>query len=73
MESNGKYVDWSGQLVDYQIGLIIWGEFGINGQYVFYQFIYQGIKLIFCDFIVLVIFYNFIGDYYVKFLFNFFV
>lgn len=36
MEFNGKYVDCNGNVVDYQIGLIIWGESGINGQYVFY-------------------------------------
>lgn len=73
MEFNGKYVDCNGYVVDYQIGLIIWGELGINGQYVFYQLIYQGIKMVLCDFIVLVIIYNLLFDYYQKLLFNFFV
>lgn len=73
MEFNGKYVDCNGNVVDYQIGLIIWGESGINGQYVFYQLIYQGIKMVLCDFIVLVIIYNLFFDYYQKLLFNFFV
>ena len=51
MESNGKHVTLSGNVVDYQTGPIIWGEPGTNGQHSFYQLIHQGTKLIPCDFI----------------------
>jgi len=51
MESNGKYVDRSGNKVDYQTGTIIWGEPGTNSQHAFFQLIHQGTKLIPTDFI----------------------
>lgn len=51
MESNGKYVTVSGEQVDYDTGLIYWGEPGTNGQHSFYQLIHQGTRLIPCDFI----------------------
>ncbi|MCB0400061.1 MAG: glucose-6-phosphate isomerase [Winogradskyella sp.] len=51
MESNGKYVDRSGRIVDYQTGTIIWGEPGTNSQHAFFQLIHQGTKLIPADFI----------------------
>ncbi|CAB9506397.1 Glucose-6-phosphate isomerase [Seminavis robusta] len=51
MESNGKYVNKSGQKVSVQTGPILWGEPGTNGQHAFYQLIHQGTKLIPCDFL----------------------
>jgi glucose-6-phosphate isomerase len=51
MESNGKHVTLDGSTVDYQTGLIYWGEPGTNGQHSFYQLIHQGTRLIPCDFI----------------------
>ncbi|NBQ85505.1 MAG: glucose-6-phosphate isomerase [Methylophilaceae bacterium] len=51
MESNGKFVNRSGERVNYTTGPIIWGEPGTNGQHAFYQLIHQGNKLIPCDFI----------------------
>jgi glucose-6-phosphate isomerase len=51
MESNGKHVDLTARIVDYQTGPIIWGEPGTDGQHSFYQLIHQGTKLIPCDFI----------------------
>jgi glucose-6-phosphate isomerase len=51
MESNGKHVKLDGSTVDYQTGLIYWGEPGTNGQHSFYQLIHQGTRLIPCDFI----------------------
>ncbi|XP_054706195.1 glucose-6-phosphate isomerase-like [Uloborus diversus] len=51
MESNGKYVTRSGQVVSYTTGPIVWGEPGTNGQHAFYQLIHQGTRLIPCDFI----------------------
>ena len=72
MESNGKYVDRSGQAVNYQTGPIIWGEPGTNGQHAFYQLIHQGTKLIPCDFIASAISHNPQGDHHEKLLSNFF-
>ena len=51
MESNGKQVTLDGVRVDYNTGMIYWGEPGTNGQHSFYQLIHQGTKLIACDFI----------------------
>ncbi|MFM9118664.1 MAG: glucose-6-phosphate isomerase [Planctomycetota bacterium] len=51
MESNGKRVTLAGDLVDYDTGMIYWGEPGTNGQHSFYQLIHQGTRLIPCDFI----------------------
>ena len=51
MESNGKFVDRSGDVMNYQTGTIIWGEPGTNSQHAFFQLIHQGTKLIPADFI----------------------
>lgn len=72
MESNGKSVDRSGTIVNYQTGPIIWGEPGTNGQHAFYQLIHQGTKMIPCDFIAPAISHNPVGDHHVKLLANFF-
>lgn len=58
MESNGKYVDRSGNVVPYKTGPIVWGEPGTNGQHAFYQLIHQGKRLIPCDFLMPVISHN---------------
>lgn len=72
MESNGKYVNRSGEKVAYQTGPIIWGEPGTNGQHAFYQLIHQGTKLIPCDFIAPALSHNPISDHHNKLLANFF-
>ncbi|WP_075349525.1 glucose-6-phosphate isomerase [Algoriphagus marinus] len=72
MESNGKYVNRSGEKVNYTTGPIIWGEPGTNGQHAFYQLIHQGTHLIPCDFIAPAISHNPIGDHHQKLLSNFF-
>ena len=72
MESNGKYLDRSGEKVTYQTGPILWGEPGTNGQHAFYQLIHQGTKLIPCDFIAPVVSQNPIGDHHNILLSNFF-
>lgn len=72
MESNGKYVDRSGEAVNYQTGPVIWGEPGTNGQHAFYQLIHQGSKLIPCDFIAPARTHNQLGDHHPKLLANFF-
>ncbi|TZF85790.1 glucose-6-phosphate isomerase (plasmid) [Pedobacter sp. BS3] len=72
MESNGKYIDRSGHVVDYQTGPIIWGEPGTNGQHAFYQLIHQGTKLIPADFIAPAQSHNPLGQHHVMLLSNFF-
>ncbi|MGN6625174.1 MAG: glucose-6-phosphate isomerase [Tepidisphaeraceae bacterium] len=73
MESNGKYVDRDGQVIDdYQTGPIIWGEPGTNGQHAFYQLIHQGTKLIACDFIGFCRTHNPLGRHHAMLMSNFF-
>ncbi|HTB51463.1 MAG TPA: glucose-6-phosphate isomerase [Ferruginibacter sp.] len=72
MESNGKYVDRNGAIVQYATGPVIWGEPGTNGQHAFYQLIHQGTQLIPCDFIAPAISHNPLGDHHKKLLTNFF-
>lgn len=73
MESNGKYVDRDGNVINnYQTGPIIWGEPGTNGQHAFYQLIHQGTTLIPCDFIAPAQSHNPLADHHNKLLSNFF-
>ncbi|HHT7890730.1 glucose-6-phosphate isomerase [Pasteurella multocida] len=73
MESNGKYVDRNGEVIDnYQTGPIIWGEPGTNGQHAFYQLIHQGTTSIPCDFIAPAQTHNPLADHHEKLLSNFF-
>lgn len=72
MESNGKYVDRSGEKVSYQTGPIIWGEPGTNGQHAFYQLIHQGTKIIPCDFLAPAKSQNPLADHHPKLMANFF-
>ena len=51
MESNGKRVDRDGNPVDYDTGMVMWGEPGTNGQHAFYQLIHQGTRMIPADFL----------------------
>lgn len=51
MESNGKHVDQNGAFVDFETGMIIWGEPGTNAQHSFYQLIHQGTDIIPLEFI----------------------
>lgn len=52
MESNGKFVNRSGERTNYSTGPIVWGEAGTNGQHAFYQLIHQGNKMVPADFLV---------------------
>ncbi|VAX77081.1 Glucose-6-phosphate isomerase [Serratia symbiotica] len=72
MESNGKYLDRNGNLVNYQTGPIIWGGSGNNAQHAFYQLIHQGTQLIPCDFIAPAVSHNPLSDHHTKLLSNFF-
>ncbi len=51
MESNGKSADLEGMMVDYDTGMVTWGEPGTNGQHAFYQLIHQGTRMIPADFL----------------------
>jgi glucose-6-phosphate isomerase len=64
MESNGKYIDRSGNKVGYETGPVIWGEPGTNGQHAFYQLIHQGTSMIPCDFIVPAQSHNPLGNHH---------
>ncbi len=46
MESNGKRVNKSGQVVEFETGPIIWGEPGTNGQHSFFQLLHQGTTVV---------------------------
>lgn len=49
MESNGKYIDRQGQIVDYTTGPVLFGEIGIAAQHAFFQLLHQGTKLVPAD------------------------
>ncbi|MFZ5557816.1 MAG: glucose-6-phosphate isomerase [Pseudomonadota bacterium] len=52
MESLGKRVDRDGRIVDYDTGIVIWGEPGTNGQHAFFQLLHQGTQRVSTDFLV---------------------
>ncbi|ARN75104.1 glucose-6-phosphate isomerase [Oceanicoccus sagamiensis] len=51
MESNGKSVNWQGEVIDYKTCPVLWGQTGINGQHAFYQLLHQGTHDVAADFI----------------------
>ncbi|BBI99569.1 glucose-6-phosphate isomerase [Ferrigenium kumadai] len=64
MESNGKRVDRDGTPVDYDTGMVIWGELGTNGQHAFFQLIHQGTRMIPADFIAPLHSHNPLGEHH---------
>ncbi len=70
MESNGKRVDRDGNPVDYDTGMVVWGEPGTNGQHAFYQLIHQGSRMIPADFIAPMHSQNPFGDHHAILLAN---
>ena len=70
MESNGKRVDRDGNAVDYDTGMVLWGEPGTNGQHAFYQLIHQGTRLIPADFLAPLNSQNPIGEHHAILLAN---
>ncbi|HZW87239.1 MAG TPA: glucose-6-phosphate isomerase [Gallionella sp.] len=70
MESNGKSVDRDGNMVDYDTGMVVWGEPGTNGQHAFYQLIHQGTRMIPADFLVPIRSHNPTGDHHAILLAN---
>jgi glucose-6-phosphate isomerase len=73
MESNGKRVDRSGQVItDHTSGPIVWGEPGTNGQHAFYQLLHQGTRLVPCDFLAPLETHHPLGNHHEVLLANFF-
>ena len=70
MESNGKRVDRDGNAVDYDTGMVVWGEPGTNGQHAFYQLLHQGTRMIPADFLVPLHSQNPIGEHHAILLAN---
>lgn len=70
MESNGKGVDRDGNPVDYDTGMVMWGEPGSNGQHAFYQLIHQGTRMIPADFLAPLHSHNPIGEHHAILLAN---
>jgi glucose-6-phosphate isomerase len=70
MESNGKRVDRDGNAVDYDTGMVVWGEPGTNGQHAFYQLIHQGTRMIPADFLAPMHSQNPIGEHHAILLAN---
>jgi glucose-6-phosphate isomerase len=70
MESNGKRVDRDGNEVDYDTGMVLWGEPGTNGQHAFYQLIHQGTRLVPADFLAPLHSHNPIGEHHAILLAN---
>ncbi|HXU94174.1 MAG TPA: glucose-6-phosphate isomerase [Gallionella sp.] len=64
MESNGKRVDRDNAPVDYDTGMVIWGELGNNGQHAFFQLIHQGTRIIPADFIAPLHSHNPLGEHH---------
>eukprot|EP01060_Flectonema_neradi_P024011 TRINITY_DN3248_c0_g1_i1.p1 TRINITY_DN3248_c0_g1~~TRINITY_DN3248_c0_g1_i1.p1 ORF type:complete len:616 (+),score=117.23 TRINITY_DN3248_c0_g1_i1:74-1921(+) len=62
MESNGKFVDREGKVVNCSTGPILLGEPGTGSQHSFFQLIHQGTKPIPCDFIGCLTSHNPISD-----------
>lgn len=52
MESNGKQIDRSGNVIDYMTSPVIWGAAGTNGQHSFHQLLHQGTEVIPAEFVL---------------------
>ena len=70
MESSGKRVDRDGDTVDYDTGMVMWGEPGTNGQHAFYQLLHQGTRLIPADFLAPLHSHNPTGEHHAILLAN---
>lgn len=72
MESNGKRVDRHGNTVDYNTGVVVWGEPGTNGQHAFYQLLHQGTQPFMADFLAPCQSHHPVGHHHQLLLANFF-
>ncbi len=64
MESNGKFVSATGEVVTYSTGPVLFGGAGTNVQHSFFQLIHQGTDMVPIDFIIPAISHNEIGDHH---------
>lgn len=64
MESNGKFIDKNGKVVNYSTGPVLFGGAGTNVQHSFFQLIHQGTDIVPCDFIIPAISHNEIGSHH---------
>jgi glucose-6-phosphate isomerase len=46
MESNGKRVDLTGELLPFHTSPVVWGEPGTNGQHAYFQMLHQGTETV---------------------------
>lgn len=51
MESNGKFVDREGEVLEVPSSPVVFGDVGTNAQHSFFQLLHQGTQSICCDFI----------------------
>ena len=51
MESNGKRVDASGEVLPFATSPVVWGEPGTNGQHAYFQMLHQGTDVVPVEFI----------------------
>ena len=51
MESNGKRVDASGELLPFDTSPVLWGEPGTNGQHAYFQMLHQGTSVVPVEFV----------------------
>jgi len=54
MESNGKRVNQSGEVLQASTAPVIWGDVGTNGQHAYFQLLHQGTEPVPVDFITVV-------------------
>jgi len=52
MESNGKSISSSGEILYEKTGAIVWGDAGTNSQHSFFQLLHQGSELVPCEFML---------------------
>ncbi len=73
MESNGKNIDRNNKFItEYKTSPVIFGGTGTNSQHSFFQFLYQGTKIIPCDFIASIKHNKNNSKYYLRLISNFF-
>ncbi len=53
MESNGKRVDASGELLPFDTAPVLWGEPGTNGQHAYFQMLHQGTSVVPVEFVAI--------------------
>jgi len=59
-----------GKPVDYDTGMVVWGEAGTNGQHAFYQLLHQGTRMIPADFLAPLHSQNPLGEHHAILLAN---